>query len=518
MADGRPTDRPWWESAVIYQVYPRSCQDSNGDGVGDLAGIVARLDYLDWLGIDAIWLSPIFRSPMADFGYDVADYRDVDPIFGTLGDLDRLVDEVHRRGMRLLLDFVPNHTSDQHPWFLESRSSRDSPRRDWYIWRDPSPDGGPPNGWRTVFADSAWQLDQRTGQFYFHSFLPEQPDLNWANLEVRLAMSDVLRFWFDRGVDGFRIDVVNLLAKGPELRTPMRPGQQAWGNERAIHPIMRELRAVADEYDERLLVGEIWLPPNQLVTYYGSELDELHLPFNFQLLDLAWRAEVLGEAIASYEALLPAGAWPNWVLGNHDRQRIASRVGPEQARVAAMLLLTLRGTPTLYYGDEIGMTDVHVPPHLRRDPGWRAGPGQGRDPVRAPMRWDGSAGAGFTTGTPWLPIGGETGASVAEQRRDRRSMLQLHRRLLRLRRTEPALSVGSWAPLAADGDLLAYEREADGRHLAVCLNLGGSEVTLPLAGAISARPLLSTTREPADDTLSRALRLQPNEGLIVALE
>ena len=353
---------------MIYQIYPRSFQDSDGDGVGDLAGVERRLDYLASLGIDAIWLSPIFPSPMADFGYDVADYCGVDPLFGTLADFDRLLAAAHERGLKLLLDFVPNHSSDQHPWFVESRSSRGNPKRDWYVWRDPAPDGGPPNNWISDFGGSAWEWDKTTGQYYLHAFLKEQPDLNWRNPEVRAAMLDVMRFWFDRGVDGFRIDVLWHMVKHADF--PDNPVNQAWAegepdytrvhqlhstDQPEVHEVAAEMRSLADSYGERLLVGEIYLPIERLVRYYGADDPGVHLPFNFQLIDLPWDAATIGMAIRQYELILPENGWPNWVLGNHDRPRIAAKIGEAQARVAATLLLTLRGTPTIYYGDEIGI-------------------------------------------------------------------------------------------------------------------------------------------------------------------
>ena len=509
--------RPWWEPAVVYQVYPRSFQDTNGDGIGDLPGITRRLDYLAWLGVDAIWLSPIFNSPMADFGYDVADYRDVDPIFGSLADLDALVAQAHRRGIRVLLDFVPNHTSDRHPWFVESRSSRVNPRRDWYIWRDPRPGGGPPNDWQSAFRGSAWEWDEATGQYYFHSFLKEQPDLDWTNPAVREAMHEVLRFWFRRGVDGFRIDVIDLLAKRAEL-LPMRPGQrQVWGDQRRIHDLIGGIRRVADEFGGRLLIGEVWLPLKKLVTFYGRDLSGLHLPFNFQLLLVRWSAAQLGATIARYEALLPSGAWPNWVLGNHDRPRIASRVGDEQARVAAMLLLTLRGTPTLYYGDELGMRNANIPPESIRDPQGLRG-GHSRDPERTPMRWDGSARAGFTMGEPWLPIGEDvTRVNVAAQQADPRSMLELHRRLLALRRAEAALTAGRWAGIAAAGDLLAYERIGGAERFAVALNLGDGETDADIQGR-RGRIALSTALDRDGERASDRVRLRANEGVVIRID
>ncbi|HET7037559.1 MAG TPA: alpha-amylase family glycosyl hydrolase, partial [Thermomicrobiaceae bacterium] len=349
----------WWQRGIIYHIYPRSLQDSNGDGIGDLPGITARLDYLQWLGVDAIWLSPIFTSPMADFGYDVSGYRAIHPMFGTLADFDRLVAAAHERGLKVILDYVPNHTSEQHPWFLESRAARHNPRRDWYIWRDPAPDGGPPNNWVSNFGGSAWEWDEPTGQYYYHAYLREQPDLNWRNPEVRRAMLDVLRFWLDRGVDGFRVDALRQVIKDADLRdNPPNPAHTpdqgpyaallpVYSADRPeVHEIIRELRAVIDAYPNRLMIGELYLPLERLVAYYGEHGSGVHLPANFHLILTPWRAADIAALVDTYEGLLPEGAWPNWVLGNHDRHRIASRVGPEQARVAAILLLTLRGTPT----------------------------------------------------------------------------------------------------------------------------------------------------------------------------
>ena len=395
----------WWRTGVIYQIYPRSFQDTNDDGVGDLEGIRRRLNYLGELGIDAIWISPIYPSPMADFGYDVADYREVDPRFGTLSDLDDLIAAAHAHGIRVLLDLVPNHTSDQHPWFVESRSSRDNPKRNWYIWRDPAPRDGPPNNWISDFGGPAWEWDVATRQYYYHAFLKEQPDLNWRNPEVRAAMYEVMRFWLDRGVDGFRIDVLWHMVKAAEF--PDNPPNDAWRasmgerdrvlqlhstDQPEVHEIAAEMRAIADGYaaagrGERVLIGEICLPVDRLVRYYGAERPGVHLPANFQLIDAPWEARALATLIAAYEAALPRDAWPNWVLGNHDRPRVATSRGEAQARIAAMLLLTLRGTPALYYGDEIGLSDVIIPSDQIRDPRESREPGRGlgRDPVRTPM-------------------------------------------------------------------------------------------------------------------------------------
>lgn len=520
---------PWWQSGVVYQVYPRSFQDSNGDGVGDLEGVEQRLDDLVALGVDAVWLSPIFTSPMADFGYDVADYRGVDPLFGTLADFDRLLAAAHARGLKLLLDFVPNHSSDRHPWFEESRSSRDNPKRDWYIWRDPSPNGGPPNNWQSFFGGPAWTLDAATGQYYLHQFLKEQPELNWRSPGLKAAMLDAMRFWFDRGVDGFRIDVLWLAIKHVDL--PDNPPNPGWregmqdidrllpahsADQPEIAGIVGAMRGVADEYDARVLVGEIYLPIERLVAYYGPDDTGIHLPFNFHLLLTAWTASALGGLIQRYEAALPVGAWPNWVLGNHDKPRIAARVGPAQARVAAVLLLTLRGTPTLYQGDELGLTGEPIPPALIRDPQALREPGVAfnRDEVRQPMPWDGSAHAGFTTGTPWLPLNSDWPTrNAALESDDTGSMLALHRRLLALRRAHPALALGSIALPGTEGDVLAYERRHGDERLLVALNLGRAEQRFTLPDGRWETAL--STLDPPPAPASGSLILRGDEAVIL---
>lgn len=506
--------RPWWESAVVYQVYPRSFQDSNGDGVGDLEGIRRRLGYLIDLGVDALWLSPIFPSPMADFGYDVADYCGIDPIFGDLAAFDALLAEAHRHGLKLLLDFVPNHTSTQHPWFIESRSSRSSPRRDWYIWRDPAPGEGPPearppNNWTSDMGGSAWEFDARTGQFYLHAFLKEQADLNWRNPEVRAAMEEVLRFWFDRGVDGFRIDVLWHCMKAEGLPdNPPNPDYVEGMGEKLkvlqlhstdqsdIHEIAGSFRRLADDYGERLLVGEIYLPVERLVAYYGSaDAPGVHLPFNFQLFHAEWAAPVLRRIIADYESALPPGGWPNWVLSCHDVPRIAGRLGETQARVAAMLLLTLRGTPTLYQGDELGIGKVVIPPGRARDPQElrQPGLGLGRDPARTPMPWDASPNAGFSPAEPWLPLNPDWRVrNIAAQAADAGSMLNLHRRLLVLRRWHPALSLGNIALMEAEEDVLQYARNHGSERIVIALNLSARLRRIVLPFGTTPELLLST--------------------------
>ncbi len=526
------SDQPWWRRAVIYEIYLRSFQDSDGDGVGDLKGITERVDYLDWLGVDAIWISPFYPSPMADFGYDVTDYTGVDPLFGTLADFDQLVDALHCRGIRVILDFVPNHTSDEHPWFREARASRDSPRRDWYIWRDPGPEGAPPNNWLSFPAGSAWELDQATGQYYYHAFLAKQPDLNWRNPEVRTAMYEVLRFWLDRGVDGFRVDVLWRLIKDAQFRDdPINPrfrdGDVPYGRLLPLHSadqpevleIAAQMRQVLKAHpDERLLIGEIYLPVDRLVAYYGPNLTGVDLPFNFNLMWVDWKPAAILQFIRDYEAALPAGAWPSWVLGNHDQQRVASRLGVAQARVAMMLLLTLRGTPTLYYGDELGLENVPIAHEQLRDPFALRFPdtGQGRDPERTPMPWDSSRNGGFTTGEPWLPLGEDHAAiSIDVQRRDPRSMLALTRALLKLRQREPALSLGDWTPIAAAGDVLAYTRSLADTRFLIALNLTPAPTEAQIDEGLAGAIVLSTHGARSGEPVHGKIRLGPNEGVVI---
>jgi alpha-glucosidase len=539
----KPQAPPWWQTGVIYQIYPRSFQDSDGDGVGDLAGVTGRLDYLNdgtpgSLGVDAIWLSPFYPSPMADFGYDVADYCGVHPLFGTLEGFDRLVREAHARGIRVVVDLVANHSSDRHPWFVESRSSRDNPKRHWYVWADPKADGSPPNNWTSEFArvGRAWTLDEGTGQYYFHSFLPQQPDLNWWNPEVREAMDGVMRFWLDRGVDGFRVDAVHRIATDPELRdnplveageggglAPVA-GQRRDENWPEVHEILRRFRRTLDGYGdrpgERMMMGETYLYDlASLVRYYGEAGDEFHLVQNFLFLRQPWRAAGFRATVDTFEAALPEGAWPDYFLNNHDHSRVVSRFdeggnGPARARVAAMLLLTLRGTPLLYQGEEIGMADVFVPPERAIDVA-------DRDPERTPMRWDGTPKAGFTTGEPWLPIGSDVDrVSVAAQRDDPASMLSLYRRLIWYRKSSPALLHGSYRPLeSAPEGVFAYLRTVPEERLLVALNFTGEAVELD-AGELGEAGRLELSTDPSrlvEDVGLGPLVLGPNEGVVVRL-
>ncbi|MGH6664313.1 MAG: alpha-amylase family glycosyl hydrolase [Pseudolabrys sp.] len=514
----------WWKSAVLYQIYPRSFQDSDGDGVGDLRGIIARLPHLTELGVDGLWLSPIFASPMADFGYDISDHMAIDPLFGAIDDFDALLTAAHARGLKLLLDFVPNHTSDRHPWFLDSRASRSNAKRDWYIWRYPAADGGLPNNWLSEFGGPAWTFDEASGQYFYHAFLSAQPDLNWRNAEVRAAMHNVMRFWMRRGVDGFRVDVMWHLIKDAQFRDnppnpdfrdgelPYRRMLPLYSTDREeVHDVIRGLRGVIDEFPERLLIGEIYLPPERLVAYYGRGLSGAHLPFNFNLLETPWNAHAIAALIDRYEGLLPNGAWPNWVLGNHDRPRLASRIGERQARLAAMLLLTLCGTPTLYYGDEIGLPQVAIPPERVRDPAVDLK----RDGCRTPMQWDGSAFSGFSAAAPWLPLSADAGRrNVASQRADAGSLYNLYRRLIAARRASAALTLGSYRLLEAAADVLCYLREAGAERVLVALNFGPQSTLVALPGG-KGRILVSTEFIP--DAISGSINLPGPAGAVIAL-
>ena len=524
-------DPTWWQHGLIYQLVIRSFYDSNGDGEGDFPGLLRKLDYLQDLGVEALWLSPVHPSPLRDLGYDVSDYYDVHPYLGAMEDFDLVVQEAHDRKIKVILDWVPNHTSDQHPWFKASRSSRDNPKRDWYLWRDPRPDGSPPNNWVSVFGGSMWEFDEKTEQYYLHTFLEEQPDLNWHNPEVQEAMLDVLRFWLDKGVDGFRVDATDLLIKDEELRdNPPNPDYEEGQppdnklidrytrDQSEVHDILSRVRRVVDEYDNRLLSGELYLSTEQAVTYYGESEPELHLPFNLQLCWTAWDADVLRDMIENYLSQLPDDGWPTWTASTHDAQRIASRVGPAQARVAAMLLLTLPGTLTLYYGQEIGMHGTDIPQERRQDPqGKRIG--RSRDEARTPMQWNAEEHAGFTSGTPWLPVSDDYQiVNVANQQAEEESLLTLYRRLIRLRKEEGTLSTGSYAPVKAEEDVLAYVRKQNHKRLLVALNFRSEPQSFVLSDQHSeGTVLLSTFPGREQKEVSDRLDLQGDEGVIVQL-
>jgi alpha-glucosidase len=521
---------PWWQAAVLYQIYPRSFADSNGDGIGDLGGIAAHLDHLTWLGVDGIWLSPVTPSPNADWGYDVADFCAIAPEFGTLDQFDALVAEAARRGIHVLLDIVPNHTSDQHPWFLDARTSRTASRRDWYVWGDPKPDGSPPNNWVSSFGGPAWTLDPGTGQFYLHNHLDEQPDLNWWNESVRDAFDNILRFWCDRGVAGFRIDVANVIIKDALLRdNPPATEEddfeaQLFGqrsvynaNRPEVHDVLRHWRRLADTYDEpRLLIGETPVPVDRLAEFYGRGDDELQLAFNFNFISAPLEAEALRAVVEETEAALPPGAWPAWTGSNHDMCRFPTRWAgddPDRTRVALLMLLSLRGTPVLYQGDEIGMGDVALAHEDMRDPlGVRYWPAYaGRDAGRTPMQWRRGEGGGFTGPgvVPWLPLGDVARVNVADQRDDPGSVLTLARDLIAFRRAHRDFCLASYESVASPPDVWRWRR-GDGYE--VILNLSFDPVELEgVEGTIA----LCTDRRRDNLALTGRLSLAPASGLIL---
>lgn len=525
---------------VIYQIYPRSFADSTGNGIGDLAGITAHLDYLagspDSLGVTAIWLSPFYPSSMADFGYDITDYCNVDPLFGTLEDFDELLEQAHRRRMQVLLDLVPNHTSDEHPWFMESRSSRDNPKRDWYIWRDAKPNGSPPNNWLGSFGGSAWEYDDNTGQYYMHSFLAKQPDLNWQNPAVRRAINDVVRFWARRGVDGFRVDAASWLSKDLKWRdNPINhnfdPAKD--GPEQAVLPkynrsgphlydYLQGIANVVGEFPGRYMITEAYPdesddPEKYYTKLYRNVDASLSAPFNFELIFADWTAPTVKKIIDDFQRDMQPEYTPVYCLGNHDQQRLASRIGEQQARMAALLLLTLPGVPVLYYGDELGMTDGDISPDQRQDPaqGW-TGSTSGRDPARTPMLWSNQPNAGFTSGQPWLPVNSDFASRNAElQRHDDYSSWHLYKRLLQLRKDLPALDTGSYQPLEVDnGDVYGFRRSLDDQKLTILLNFSDDEQTVvcPLEPG---RLLMTSVPEGEPIRHENRIRLRPYEAVLL---
>ena len=505
----------WWQHAVFYEVYPRSFADSNNDGVGDLNGITSKLDYLKDLGVDAIWISPCFPSPQVDFGYDVSDYENIDPMYGTLADFDAMTSGARKDGIRIILDFVLNHTSDQHKWFLDSKSSRTSPYRDWYIWRDGKGPGQPPNNWMSTFGGSAWKFDPTTNQYYYHYFYAQQPDLNWRNPAVKDAMFDVTRWWYDRGVAGFRLDAVDLLFEDPKLHdNPVLPGKNAYGdpieenkyndNLPEVHDVLRALRKVADEH-KAVLIGETWTDNiAQLNRYYGQGNNELQLPmdFLFTTIDKLSPAE-FRKQIASVNS---ASGWPTFVISNHDIARSYDRYGDGEhndqiAKLMAGLYLTLRGTPIMYYGEEIGMKTT--PPTRKedvKDPIGRTGwpKEKGRDGERTPMQWDESANAGFSQVAPWLPVPPTYKThNVADEEKDPNSVLSFYKAILKLRHTNPSLLDGSYVPLNEnDQNVLSYLRAYKDQAVLVALNMSGApqKVGFDLSknGFTSAKTLVAT--------------------------
>ncbi|MGB9179326.1 MAG: alpha-glucosidase [Pyrinomonadaceae bacterium] len=537
---GPMAKEPWWKHAVFYEIYPRSFMDTNGDGIGDLNGITSKLDYLADLGVDALWITPFYPSPQVDFGYDVSDYEAVDAQFGTLADADRLVREAHKRNIRIIMDMVFNHTSDQHRFFKASRSSRNNPYRDWYIWQDPKPGGGPPNNWYSGFGPTAWTLDEKTGQYYYHFFYPQQPDLNWRNPKVEQVMFHSIRFWLDRGVDGFRLDVINWLFEDPQLRdNPVLPQlrqgsttehEQELKYNRDLpegHNVLRRFRRMTNQYEgERVLIGEIWVPKiEQLMPYYGPN-NEIHLPFNFFFSTEVKKLDAAGfRAVVEKSERVLLGRPTTYVLSNHDDLRRAyTRFGDGQhndeiAKLVALMLLTLRGSPFFYYGEEIGMESIE-PTTLEevRDPvGKRYWPGyKGRDAQRRPMQWTNGPNAGFTNGTPWVKLPPNADArNVEKANADADSILNFYKRAIRLRRQSSALLDGDYTSIGNDPHIFAYRRLARQQMMIVALNMSGEERKLKLNQAGYVREVLSNIRKDERAIEGDEVNLAPYEAVVL---
>jgi alpha-glucosidase len=530
--ENQPSRDRWWQGGVFYQIYPRSYADANGDGVGDLAGIISKLDHLAGLGINGVWLSPVTCSPNRDYGYDVSGYRDIDPAYGTLDDLDALVRQAGERGIRILMDLVPNHTSDQHPWFVDALSGRAAAHRDYYVWADPKPDGAPPNNWMSIFGGPAWQLDEASGQYFLHNFEAAQPDLDWWNEDVRREFDEIVRFWWDRGVAGFRIDVCNMMIKDKDLRdnpsaTADDPLDQQFMGVRSVyntdrpeaHDILRRWRAIADTYEpERLLIGETNVEQlRTLMEFYGAGRDELHGGFNFVFINAPFEAAALRTVVEGTEALIPPEAWPIWTGSNHDVSRLATRWAdgdPAKVKVALLILLTLRGTPFLYQGDEIGLTDGPIERADVLDAvGTRFWPYyKGRDPERTPMPWHGGSGGGFSPPgvRTWLPMADPAQCNVAEQEGDPTSVLELCRRAIAARAASDDLAVGTYRSLASPGGTWAYAR---GEGTAVLLNMSDTPATFDGVGGTVT---VGTEHTLEGSSIEGALSLGPWSGAVVA--
>lgn len=527
----------WSRQAVVYQIYPRSFKDSNSDGIGDLQGIIDKLDYLndgteESLGIGAIWLSPIYTSPMIDYGYDISDYLSIDPIFGDLKTFDLLVKEAHKRNIKIIMDFVANHTSIEHPWFKESRSSRINPKRDWYIWKDPKPDGSPPNNWLSVFSGSAWTLNKKTNQYYMHSFLPQQPDLNWQNDQVRLQMEKILEFWLHRGVDGFRSDAIYHLVKDDQFRDdPQKPNYKGpkGSYDGLIHTysqrrpetlnIINSFCSILELHKNKYIVSEAYLDIPEMAKFYKACTNNLHAPFNFNLMSLPWDAKLVRNHIDEFEVSLGKSDWPNYVLGNHDRPRVVTRVGEKRARLLAMLLFTLRGMPFVYYGDEISMENVDIPSDQQKDL-VRNPLAVNRDGERTPMQWGESDYAGFSTVKPWLPVGKKyKDINVEKELYDPLSMLHLYRQLIHYRTHNHVLLHGSYRSLDLDNhNVFAYLRELGDEKVLVMLNFSNDEesVSFPYQ---KANVVCTTNGEKENKMIDiNTIILSPYQGYVVEVE
>lgn len=527
--------KTWPQKPIIYQIYPRSFKDSNGDGIGDLPGIIEKLDYLSDLGVEAIWLSPIYKSPMADMGYDISDYKDIDPIFGNLADFDNLIKKSHDLGIKVLMDFVPNHTSLMHPWFQESKKSVTNPKHDFYIWKDPK-SGAEPNNWLSVFGGSAWEFDKDTKEYFYHSFDKKQPDLNWRNPEVLKEMLNILRFWLDRGVDGFRIDVPEWTFKDQRfLNEPENPeysvGMNPYDSLKHIYTqdlpessqLIKKFADILEEYQDKFMVTEAWSPVERLIETYNIVGKDFYAPFNFGLIILPWQASRHKEYIDEYDKGVGSNYLPTYVLGNHDKPRIASRVGRDQAKVGAMLQLTLRGIPFIYYGDELGMENIDIPKEKIQDTFELHSPGLGlgRDPIRTPMQWNDQAFAGFSTVESWLPVGDDYKIyNVEEELKDPKSFLCLYKKLIKIRKSSKALTIGSYVSLdiSSSDTIFSYIRNFEEENFLIVLNYSGHEQTVNLHLQVPGLVVCSTYMDERSEPLNlNDLMLRPNEGILIKL-
>ncbi len=519
----------WWKHGVIYHIYPRSFMDSNADGIGDLNGIISKLDYLSELGVDGIWLSPVFLSPNVDFGYDVSDYRRIDPAYGTMDDFKTLIETAHSKGIRVINDMILNHTSDQHPWFIESKSSAENSKRHWYIWRD-GYKGGPPNNWKSALGGSAWTLDEASGQYYYHSFFGEQPDLNWRNPMLPAVFSGEFKFWLDMGVDGFRLDVINLIAKDKKFRDnpymfglPFFQKHVFTRNRHKSYKIVNQLRKQVDQYDNRVLVGEIYtMPPgnSEIAASYLANGNGLHMAFDFSLIFRSWSAGKYYKCIRDWYSNIPEQGWPCNVLSNHDLFRSSDRFPwrrhkNEKAKISAALLLTIKGTPFIYYGEEIGMRNMKIRYRDIRDPlGKRYWPFfTGRDRARTPMQWSPDKHAGFTEGTPWLPVNSDAVFRNTEnQNKDENSLINLYRAIIKIRKNHPAMQQGRWVPLITGRKgILAYARILPEERIVVILNFTAWKKKIVLPEHSFGNVLFSTHRRIEDKYYFQNLRLYPFE-------
>lgn len=535
-ADWKKSEK-WWYGSIVYHIYPRSFYDASGDGLGDLKGIIEKLDYLagkpDSLGVNAIWLSPFYPSPMADMGYDVSDYRNVDPAFGNLEDFDVLIDAAHHRGIRVFIDFVPNHTSDQHPWFKESRSSKDSPYRDWYLWRPAREDGSPPNNWLSVFGGSVWELDEATNEYYLHTFMKQQPDLNWDNPAVREAMKDNMRFWLARGVDGFRIDAVSWLSKDPELRSdPVNP-QYHPDQDRYLELVhnfscegpllfdyLNEMVDVCAEFGNRFMITEAYPDVPGEISHYLNYYEKLHhnlcAPFNFECIAFPWDATSYRGFIDKFQESLLPGQPPIYVMGNHDKPRLATRLGRPAARTAAMLLLALPGIPFIYYGDELGMGNaevdgsVHNPTGATEEVTRRFG-------ARTPMQWSDAKNAGFSTNKPWLPPKDDyEHYNVGKEIIEKNSIFNLYRRLIDFRKNSPALRFGSYRSIDLGDKVFGFVRELNMERFTIVLNFSDENLQIH-SKTLKGTVVFSTSADEAPySTIKDELSLSPHEGVIIS--